>query len=250
MSDPNVNADTLPQGLLKKAADDAQPESDPKDRRFFWLTVGQYVVLGSIGVVFVYFLISGVLGSDGKNLERLADHEIARGVITYLVAVATVAIATVLVMAAILGGGKDFERKFALGKEVLTLLIGVLGTIIGFYYGSSTQKAEATRAAVEVVPVKFTPETPDIGGTFNLATVIKGGTAPYTYTIRFDPSNLVSPAVENQTSKDGKISHDLTVSKDAKADTPINFVIEIKDAKNNRFEYNKDGQQRITLKSP
>jgi hypothetical protein len=249
MSDPNVNIQP-PVGMANAVAG-VQSEPEPKDRRFFWLSVGQYLVLGIIGVIFVYFLIAGVLGSDGKNIERLADHEIARGVITYLVAVATVAIATVLVMAAILGGGKDFERKFAMGKEVLTLLIGVLGTIIGFYYGSSTQKAEAARsAAVEVAPVKLTPETPSIGGTFNLATVIKGGTAPYTYTIRFDPANLVSPAVENQTSKDGKISHDLTVSKDATAGTPIKFVIDIKDAKNNRFEYNKDGQQQITLKAP
>src|SRR5882762_5719403 len=97
------------------------PPAGPHDPRWFWISLAQYLVLGLLGAFFAYFLVNGVLGSDGKNMERLANPEIARGVITYLVAVATVAIATMLVMAAILRGGTDLDKRFAFGKEILSL---------------------------------------------------------------------------------------------------------------------------------
>ena len=247
---PSVSNTNQPSAPPQSGEDNSATQ--PKDRRFFWLSVGQYVLLGVVGVLFAYFLVYGVVGSDGKNMERLADPEVARGVITYLVAVATVAIATMLVMAAIMSGGKDLDRRFALGKEVLTLLIGVLGTIIGFYYGSTTKAGTSTTGAtteLQVATVKITPEPIQIGKPFNLSTLITGGTPPYTFSIKFDP-NVITPPVENQTSNEGRVNRDFNIPETAKVETPINFVIEVKDKNNKAFTYNKDGQQKITLKGP
>jgi hypothetical protein len=37
-----------------------------------------------------------------------------------------------------MSGSKDLEKRFAFGKDVFTVLIGVLGTVMGFYYGQTT----------------------------------------------------------------------------------------------------------------
>jgi hypothetical protein len=45
---------------------------------------------------------------------------------------------------------RDFKERFALAKDVLTLLIGILGTIVGFYFGSAKQNPSAGDANTNV----------------------------------------------------------------------------------------------------
>lgn len=239
-----------PSGSPPNAPDDAGDDglTPPKDPKWFWLSVGQYVVLSVVGILFVYFLFSGLFGTGGKFLAGLKDHDLARGVITYLVAGTTVAIAMILVMASIFSGGKDLDKRFTLGKEVLTVLIGVLGTIIGFYYGASTKTdGLANRAATAIyqaADLKITPEQPKVGTPFNLNGNIVGGTPPYTYSIKFDPA-VITPPITDQTSADGKINHDLQVAADAPPGE-VSFVIEIKDSKG-KAETLKEENQKITV---
>lgn len=107
----------------------------------FWATVAGWVsnvyfwaVLLGGGVIFLLF--SHAL--NGDMLERLASIEQARGLITFLFAVATVGIALVIVLAVFLSTGSKEEigERFQMGKDILAVLIGVFGTIIGFYFGS------------------------------------------------------------------------------------------------------------------
>lgn len=73
------------------------------------------------------------------NLSNIGDggSNVARGLITFLVAIITVAIAIILTLSAVLSDSTDYKERFALGKEILTIFIGVLGTIVGFYFGSA-----------------------------------------------------------------------------------------------------------------
>jgi hypothetical protein len=70
------------------------------------------------------------------NSPNLAKHEISRGLITFLVAIVTVGVALILVLSTILGDGNDAANRFDRGKQVLTAMIGILDTIVGFYFGS------------------------------------------------------------------------------------------------------------------
>ena len=102
-------------------------DSKVTKRLFQILTVAQYVFLFFLAGAFAIVLYKGVAQSD----LNLGDTNAARGMITFVVAVTTVAIALLLVMSAgLLSGSKDLEKRLGFGKEVFTVLVGVLGTIM------------------------------------------------------------------------------------------------------------------------
>jgi glycerol uptake facilitator-like aquaporin len=102
------------------------------------ITAGMFVII--IGSLFwPYITISA---SPGRTLlHELSTTEVARGLITFLIAVATVGIALILTVYAVSTQDAKAKENFALAKEVLSLLIGVLGTIVGFYFGSTQNPA-------------------------------------------------------------------------------------------------------------
>ncbi len=205
----------------------------------------QSLALSGIGILFALLLYKGL----GVSAIDLGNDEVARGVITYLVSVGTIMIAIVLVLSVILGNQEGMKDRFALGKEVLSVLIGVLGTIIGFYYGSTVTEVKAQPSDMQMATVKITPDQPQAGASFNLSTLVTGGEQPYTYSISFDKDAFgkeIIPAVVNQPSRDGKISQDISIPANIAAGT-ISFQIEVKDKKGAVFTYNKDGQQKLTL---
>jgi hypothetical protein len=218
-------------------------QDEPKDPRFFWLTVGQYALIFFVTIVFVWVISSGI-----KDVEKLADPAIARGLITFVIAVGTIAIAMMMTLTAIVT--RDFDKRFAVGKEVLTILVGVLGTIVGFYYGTTTKKdavepgTNPPSAQISSAPVKISPEQTPTNGTVVLSTKLSGGTAPYRYSIKFTPDTI--PAIENQESANGDISHEFKAA--VPAGTDILFVIEGKDKNGVPFALNKDGKQKVPVR--
>jgi hypothetical protein len=81
--------------------------------------------------------------TDQTFLGKLAKPEVARGLITFLIAITTVGIAIILAISTlVLSEGDAGDKRFDRGKQVLTTLIGVLGTIVGFYFGSANESAQ------------------------------------------------------------------------------------------------------------
>ena len=98
-------------------------------------------------------------------LTKIAEIEAARGLITFLFAVTTVGIAVVVVLAVLLGSGTNEElaERFQRGKDVLTILIGVFGAILGFYFGSEAQQSVEQQVAAlrqEVAALRQTASAP------------------------------------------------------------------------------------------
>ena len=78
----------------------------------------------------------------------------ARGLLTFSVAIVTVAIALILVFFLVLstGDAKELKERFTFGKDILMVFVGILGTIMGFYYGSdkvSTKDISAIASSVQ-----------------------------------------------------------------------------------------------------
>ncbi len=144
-----------------KAAFEAAPELERIKRfqltsllkAFPPLNASQTLGLLAGAAIFVMAMIGlAVIGSGILNakeiVDKLAKPEYARGVITYILAIGTVAVILVLLVSALLGS--DGKENFARGKEILTVLIGIFGTILGFYFGTanaSKTESEANPAA-------------------------------------------------------------------------------------------------------
>jgi hypothetical protein len=131
-----------------------------------------------LGVLFL--LGMAILDLDkGRVLAGMGKAQFARGLITYLFAVVTIGTAVVLVLSAVLGTDKE---KFDRGKEVLGLLLGVFGTMVGFYFASELSKAEA-EGALAVSSVLVTPQEVAPGGSVLINAFVRGGTPPYRFAL-------------------------------------------------------------------
>lgn len=195
------------------------------------LTAVQYVFLFLIAGVFAVVLYKGVSGSD----LNLGDTNAARGMITFVVSVVTVAIALILVMSsAFLSGSKDLDKRFAFGKDVFTILVGVLGTVMGFYYGQTANanpnKPSAEQPTIQISEPQLAP-APKLNTEFTLTATITGGEAPYNYIVTFDnPKAIKSPPSAETKSDDGKISQKFTVAEDGTlAGKPAGYEIKVTD---------------------
>jgi hypothetical protein len=92
----------------------------------------------------VFFLIgAAIFGLDKGVLAKMSDSTFARGLITYLFAVVTIGTAVVLVVYSLTTAGGGEDQRFNRGKDVLSLLLGVFGTIVGFYFGESREPKKA-----------------------------------------------------------------------------------------------------------
>ena len=133
-----------------------------------------------LGVLFL--LGMAILDLDkGRVLVGMGKTAFARGLITYLFAVVTIGTAVVLVLSALLGIDKE---KFDSGKEVLALLLGVFGTIVGFYFASELSTAEQTRQ-LTVTAVPSAQETAP-GSSLTVTASVVGGAAPFRVSLEVD----------------------------------------------------------------
>jgi hypothetical protein len=114
--------------------------------------------IGSIALVFAGLAVSAFLAVgiffSGGFLEKLADPDIARGLVTFLFAFATIAIFVIASIAIFWADFEQVEKRAGLAKELIAVMIGVLGTILGFYFGSAgsgTPDAQQPQAPPAVV---------------------------------------------------------------------------------------------------
>jgi hypothetical protein len=137
-----------------------------------------------IGGVFTLILFA-MIGWDGGLLERLGTPQFARGLITYLFAITTICAAVVLLVASLttLVGLPEAEanEKYQRGKDVLGLLLGVFGTIVGFYFGTSTEGGPGTQ--LTVTAPALSPDEVLPGQPTTLTSAVSGGSPPYRFAI-------------------------------------------------------------------
>jgi hypothetical protein len=109
--------------------------------------VAETIVASAVSLVVLVGLLAIWYFSSGQ----IQAIEYARGMITLFFGAGTIIIALVLTLAVLFQGRMKSEERFKNAKDILTILIGVLGTIIGFYFGSFRGESERATAEAEVV---------------------------------------------------------------------------------------------------
>ena len=151
---------------------------------------------------------------DAEALIRLSDPAYARGLITWLIILTTIGIAFILIYQAF-NGNSQSDDGFRRGREIFAGLLGMAGTIIGFYFGSAEKGQEILKISVPAQEEKV------------VRAYITGGTPPYRYIVDSLDKNLIRSSDKPAISEDGWIKYIL-------AKTPTNsttLTISVIDAK-------------------
>jgi hypothetical protein len=195
---------------------------------FLFVALAFVTILSSVFWPYVFHTPPGL---DKTLLQQLSDVETARGLITFLVAVSTVGIALILIVwvASTALSDADVKDRSAFSKEVMTSLIGILGTIVGFYFGATQLSGTAGHGAAQALTLtsfSTTPAKPAKGETLTLHATVSGGQSPYGYTIRFTPDIMqeISGSTLNN-----------TINQAIKFDAydpakPLDIILEVTDA--------------------
>lgn len=173
----------------------------------------------AVTVILVGLAVYGIALMMYKNpliLFDLRDQAYARGVITLLISIVTMVMALLLVIQAFTTQDAEAEKRFSRAREVFTVLMGVLGTIVGFYFGS----AEKVVASLDIAEVRVADK--------QLLTHISGGTKPYRYSITSSDKDFKS--IKSRTSEDGWIVE--TLEQPLKPGTTI--TIDVSDGKDQK----------------
>jgi len=152
------------------------------------------VVIALLMILGIFALIgAAIIGHDHDVLEKMGRVDFARGLITYLFAVVTIGTAVVLVVSALMNEpSEQEEKKCQRWKEILSLLLGVFGTIVGYYFGSETKSLVQTEMrAVRLTPPLLSQDRVSSGQRVTVTVSVSGGMPPYRYKVTLDDKSVV-----------------------------------------------------------
>lgn len=174
-----------------------------------------------IAVVIILVLVLATVYAFTQSTQPLIDQlqnpDFARGAITFIVAAVVVCLALILILGALFlegAQGNEVEERFRRGREVLAPFVGILGTIVGFYFGSVERGSTAT-LDVDALPAPT-----------ELTVRVSGGVEPYRVAITRDGRALLGPERANAGWLRVPVEQ-LGLATDA----PTKIVVEVRDAK-------------------
>ena len=78
---------------------------------------------------------------------------------------------------------EEVKELIASAKDLITILIGILGTILGFYFGAADEPY--TRSALLAANVTMSSPQVRVGDKVALSGIVLGGVGPYDLNIAF-----------------------------------------------------------------
>jgi|RhiMethySRZTD1v2_1073278.scaffolds.fasta_scaffold15493_4 hypothetical protein len=203
------------------------------------------VILTALIVISNMILVgAAILGIDKNVLPGMARMEYARGLITYLFAIATIGIAVAVVLEALVGpipadpNGRLQTERLQAGKDVLSLLLGVFGTIVGFYFGSTSPKSSPNESPgnqledLRISTLDLAPQPASPRGTLTVRAVVRGGSPPYKFGLA---QGADAPQPDDMVSQGGWIAKEIVLKDAAHGESPRVRVL-VQDTSGKRAE--------------
>lgn len=148
------------------------------------------LILGLAGLGMIAYAIF-----FGDFLVRVKDVNVARGLITFLVALSAVIIAMIVTLYAIVSTDKELlEKKFGFGKEIFTAFVGILGTIIGFYF--ATDRSGEHRAEAPIPFLSLDRSEVSAGDVIRFTSLIYTGKPPFNWTVSSTPDGIAATGAD------------------------------------------------------
>lgn len=162
-------------------------------------------VIAAISILIVVIISISLFG-ENEFLRNLSNVEFARGLITFLFAIGTIGIALIITFSVFASERSldESKERFYRGKEILTIFIGILGTIVGFYFGSPTDAAKQI-SGIELSEFRVSESRPLMGNPLSLCVLASGGNPPYKYILTLMEGESKFLEFKEQISKNGLI---------------------------------------------
>lgn len=154
---------------------------------------------GGLGFLVAIALLA--LGWIGFFLLRPDNTSIdqSRSMLAVIFSVGTITTAFCLMLGAFLSAGSEtVKERFALANQVLTPLIGIMGTILGFYFG--TVNDNKTAEPLAIVDVMVAKNTVMPGESLPLTAIVSGGQGPWEFSLTF-ANNALPPIRRKEASQ-------------------------------------------------
>jgi hypothetical protein len=193
---------------------DAGDEGQPGILRRLLTSFTTWSVILVIGLL---VFVGWILWSGTRPVvDQLPDMEFARGIITLVFVLFTIGFAAiVLIQGLFLSDPAQEDRRFSRGREILGLFIGIVGTIVGFYFGSAEKLTTKFDIALQA-------QRQSAPNTVLVNAHAVGGTPPYRFTITVGSKKATEEPVR---SEDGWLSTQVT------GDDATEVTVEAADAK-------------------
>lgn len=206
-----------------------------------WSEVVGLLFLAAFGLIVAGVLVWGVFWHGSAFIGSIAKADQARGLITFLFSFTTIALFVLIAITTFWMEKDDVEARFAKAKDLLTLMIGIFGTILGFYFGSlansqgPSNQSELSLTNFGVPSVAVAP-----GDKTTIGATVTGGKLPLKYDVLFsdlmgsvDASNL---SIKDQQIKDNKVDQQITIPMTIKSPSLLNYILVIHDATGNHTQ--------------
>jgi hypothetical protein len=191
------------------------------------------ICLVLFGVIVAWILGSGIFSNESSFIGLIAKADQARGLITFLFSVTTIALFILTAITTFWMNADDVEARFGKAKDLLALMIGVFGTILGFYYGSLSSQSVTNPTALSLTNFGVPNVIVAPGDKTTVGATVTGGKLPLTYDIIFsDPAGSADSknlSVRDQQIKDNKVAQSIPIPAAVKA-SQLNYVLVVHDA--------------------
>jgi outer membrane protein OmpA-like peptidoglycan-associated protein len=211
------------------------PTQTRKKSRYWGWKVAITIGSGAAVLAVVVWLIAS------GELNSIRDADSARALITFLYSLGIMSIFVILSYTILTDDNSMDEKQFQRSKDVLMIVIGIFGTIIGFYFGSPDEKAAAQPAEPGGLTIRYvhiSPEEARSGQSVEMLSFVSGGTGPYSYSVvftSFSGAEGLLPPVTNGLVDDGLIRRVFTVP-DVTDHAAIGYQILIEDAEGTKAD--------------